>query len=117
MAKAKAITSGFDDRKQIVSAQAAVVADLDIVVINGRVTISTGDYVAAEAGSYVVECDAEVPKVAATAIVEGDTAYWDATNSVFTNVAGTNVKCGYFTEAAAAADTVAQIHLDNSVNL
>lgn len=86
----------------------------DILLVNGNVLIAYADITATEDGEWIYEAtDVEVPKVAATAITEGDAAYWDDTAKVFTNVVGTNTLCGKFTKAALAADTVAYVDLRN----
>jgi len=109
------ITSGhkYDALKH--SHTAAIVAGT-IMLLLSRVLVARNDSAANAANVFIHEADIEAPKAAVT-IVAGDTAYWDNTNNVFTNVVGTNTKCGMFTEAAATADAVAQIHLTNDVNL
>jgi len=88
-----------------------------ILLISGRVCVAYGDLAANEEGSYIYEAsELEVPTAAVT-IVAGETAYWDNGAQLFTNVVGTNTKCGMFRKAAASGDAIASMELVNSVNL
>ena len=49
-----------------------------------------------------------------TAIVAGDTVYWDDTNNVATATAGSNVAIGKVVTAAADAATVVRVNLNQS---
>lgn len=53
----------------------------------------------------------EIDKEAALVASGGDIAYWDDVAQKVTKTALGNTKCGMFVEDAAAADTVAYIHL------
>jgi len=55
----------------------------------------------------------DLPK-AAVAINLGDLAYWDNTNFVVTNVATSNTKIGFFTQAALQSDTTARVRLNGA---
>lgn len=95
---------------------AAVVAD-EIILVGGRVLVAVTDIAANTEGMYYFIADEIEHTKAAVAIVAGDTAYWDNGNSVFTNVVGTNVKCGVFRKDAAIGDAEANLRLDNTVTL
>ncbi|WP_167631571.1 DUF2190 family protein [Mariprofundus ferrooxydans] len=99
-------------------AHTAAVAIDDIIVINGRVLVSLGDYAANEAGLYAYGADNITgPKEAPLVINPGDTLYWDATNAVLTKTATANTKCAICKEASASADTTVVFDLCNEINL
>jgi len=97
-------------------AHTAAVAALTILLLRGRVLIGLNDTLANADNIWLFEGNIEAPSAAVT-ILAGETAYWDNTAALFTNVALGNTKCGVFTEDAAIAVAVAQILLTNEVNL
>jgi predicted RecA/RadA family phage recombinase len=100
--------------KTLTHAPAAAATVDDILLVNGNVLIAYADIALGVDGEWIYEAtDVEVPKVAATAITEGDAAYWDDSEGNFTNVSTDNTLCGKFTKAAASADTAAYIDLRN----
>lgn len=109
------VTSGLD-RKTIKFAHTAAVVALTVLLLRSRVLVPLNDTDAAADNLWVFEGLIEHAKAAVT-ILAGETAYWDDTAKVFTNVVGTNTKCGVFTEDAASGTAVAQIYLTNEVNL
>lgn len=115
MAQATAITSG-QNYKSIRKAHTAALAALEIILLANRVLIARNATAANADNTFIHEAEIEAPKAAVT-IAAGETAYWDDTAKVFTNVVGTNTKCGMFTEDAASGAAVAQIYLSNEVNL
>ena len=109
------ITSGTK-YQHIKFAHTAIVTALTVMLLRSRVLVPLNAAAANVDNIWVFEADIEHAK-AAVAILAGETAYWDNTAKVFTNVVGANTKCGVFTEDAAIADATAQIYLTNEVNL
>lgn len=108
---------GTDKIKTMNHTPGTLLAVDEIRLINGRVCVAFGDIAASEEGSVIYAAeDIEAPK-AAVAITEGETAYWDDTAKLFTNVLTSNTKCGIFRKAALSGDANARLELDNSVNL
>ena len=115
MATAKNLTDSIRT-KTLKYTNASAVSAGDIVTINGKVCIALDDYDANAEGIYIWGSDMiEGPKEANLAVTAGETAYWDATNSVFTSSdgAGANTKVGVFVESAAATDTTCVLALIN----
>lgn len=54
-----------------------------------------------------------LPKATGTAWVQGDTLYWDATNSVFTKTSTSNTFAGYAYAAAASGDATGSVLLSH----
>ena len=77
---------------------AAAVASGDVVIIGSIIGVSS---VAAEIGdAFALDVMGvfTLPKVSALAINQGDTVYWDSSNSVVTKTASGNTKLGVATE-------------------
>ena len=111
------VKSPSEHNRTIHYAHSAAVSTDDILLVNGRVLIAYADLAADEEGMYFIIADeVEAPK-AAVAIAAGDAAYWDNGASNFTNVVGTNTKCGMFRKAAVGGDANGNLRLDNTVNV
>ena len=65
-----------------------------------------------DTGELVVKAPLVQVDKAAVAITAGEAAYYDSGNDVFTNVVGSNRKCGYFAGDAALAAATAVIWFD-----
>ncbi len=115
MAKATNLTDSLRT-KTLKYTHTAAVAEDDIILLGGRVLIAFDDYLANAEGVYVHGGErVEAPK-AAVALTSGETAYWDNGAANFTNVVGTNTKCGIFVEDKLGGDALCVLELDNSVN-
>lgn len=114
MAKINKLVCSTDNIRTLTrAAGTAIVADT-IELIATRVTFAYADIAASAAGEMVYQADEiDVPKAAVT-IAAGETAYWDNAAGLFTNVVGTNTKCGMFLEAAASGDAAARMELTNT---
>lgn len=80
----------------------------DVVAQNSLVGYATEDISSGILGSLVVSGIAVAPKASGTAIEEGKDVYWDAEAEVITET-DTDVYLGKTTEAAASADTTANV--------
>jgi len=112
------VLSPADSNRVIHHIEAAAVAVDDVVLsTEGRVLIAYSDADAGVEGMYYFIADEIEHAKAAVAINDGETAYWDDAAKDFTNVVGTNTKCGVFRKDALIGDANANIRLDNTVNL
>ena len=93
------------------NATAAAIASGDIVLAGNTVCVAMGDIAIGASGNLACSEVWELPKVAATAIAQGATVYFDATAKVITNVATANTKAGFAFAAAAEADTTILVKL------
>lgn len=75
------------------------VASGDVVIKGAIVGVSNTDAAEGETFALDVVGMFTLPKVAALAIAQGDTVYWDSANRVVTKTAGGNTKLGVATEA------------------
>lgn len=116
MSKATVLSPSHANKTIHLAHTAAVAAD-DVLLLNGRVLIAYSNHAANESGQWYFQCDEIEHAKAAVAILAGQTAYWDNAASVFTNVVGTNTKCGVFRKAQLAGDASCNLRLDNTVNL
>lgn len=76
-----------------------------IVVVSTRVGVIGCDIENGKTGTIHMGGVWEMPKSGSSAIVLGQTVYWDATNSGITNVSTSNIEAGYAAAAAGADDT------------
>lgn len=60
-------------------------------------------------GALAVEGAFILPKASGSAIIQGATVYWDATNNVVTTTVGSNKRCGFAAEAAASSDVTVKV--------
>ena len=93
------------------NATAAAIASGDIVLAGNKVCVAIGDIAIGASGSLACGEVWELPKVAAIAIAQGATVYFDAAAKVITNVATANTLAGFAFAAAAAADTTIRVKL------
>lgn len=115
MAKAARITSS-KHYAAIKMAHTAAVEALDIIALDGRVLVALIDAEADVENDYVFECNLEAPMAAVT--ISGlEVAYWDNSAGNFTNVVGSNIKCGMFLRDQADTDTECKVYLTISANL
>jgi predicted RecA/RadA family phage recombinase len=63
-------------------------------------------------GALAVEGAFILPKASGSAITQGTTVYWDATNSVITATSSGNKRAGYAIEAAASADVTVKVAIN-----
>jgi predicted RecA/RadA family phage recombinase len=93
---------------------AAVAAGAVVVMGTVGVGVVPVGLAAGEKGSLVVKGVVRHAKTANQAINQWAKVYWDATNSVFTGTASTNVLVGYAVATAAAGDATVDVQLMNS---
>lgn len=78
---------------------AAAVASGDVVIKGSIIGIANADAVIGDTFALDVVGVFNLPKVAALAIGQGDTVYWDSANGLVNKTAGGNTKLGVATEA------------------
>jgi predicted RecA/RadA family phage recombinase len=117
MAKITKLLCSTDNIRTLTHTPGSALEADEIALVNSLVCVAYADIAAAAAGEMIYQADEmDVPK-AAVAIVEGDVAYWDAGAALFTNVVGSNTKCGVFIEAADSGDATARLELNNGLAL
>ena len=85
----------------------------DVVVLSGLIGYANDDIAANEEGTLYIKGQVELPKVGATAWSQGDTLYWDESESELTNTSDSsaNNQIGKAAEDAASAATTARVIL------
>ena len=83
----------------------------DVIAVEDALGVLVEDTDDTEDGVLVVHGPIKGPMAAVT-IVAGEDAYFDSGNSVFTNVVGSNRKCGHFDEARANTASTADLMFD-----
>lgn len=88
----------------------------DVVVLQNIIGVATGDIASGETGAVRVDGVFSLPKVSATAWVQGDVLDWDASAGAFTKAIATPAvgditKCAIAAADAASADTEAAVLL------
>jgi predicted RecA/RadA family phage recombinase len=81
----------------------------DVVVVGEIVAHAPEDIAASALGVLIIEGVVEMPKAttSASALLQGDELYWDASAEVVTTTEGSNKRAGYaYAAAAATAATV-----------
>lgn len=89
----------------------ADIASGDVVLVGNKVCVAMGDIAVGASGSLACEEVWELPKVAATAIGQGVTVYWDDTAKNITSTATANTLAGIAFAAAADADATILVKL------
>jgi len=97
---------------------AAAVSAGDIVVIGDRVGLAEDDIAASALGSLRVRGVITCPKATGTgeAIADGKIVYWDATNEVATETAGSNKVMGKTVGAAGDSATTVDVNLNEKAS-
>ncbi len=90
----------------------AKVSSGDPVLVGAVLGVAIADIAADETGDLSIEGVYSLPKVADTAITQGEQLYWDATNSVVTSVSTDNTACGKAFAAADAEDDTVDIKIN-----
>lgn len=83
-------------------------------ILQGQVFGVTADPILpSRIGALIVRGLVDLPKStsASTAIAVGAKVYWDATNSLVTGTASTNVEIGKCTKAAADGDALVRVYI------
>lgn len=90
----------------------AAIASGAVVIVGTVVGIAATDIAATTGvGTVVIEGVFNLPKVAATAIGQGELVYWDATPGEVTTVSAGNTLMGKAHAAAGSADTTCNVRL------
>ncbi len=90
----------------------ADVAAGDVVVQGDLIGVADRAIKANTLGALTHEGVYEFPKAAGAAIAAGVVVYWDAANSVITATAGSLKRLGKMAKAAASADTLGEVRLE-----
>lgn len=93
---------------------AAVVASGDVVIKGSIIGIANVDAAIGDTFALDVVGVFNLPKVAALAIGQGDTVYWDSANGVVTKTAAGNTKLGVATEAVPNPSAAVNVRLNGA---
>lgn len=93
---------------------AADVASGDVVIKGSIIGIANADAAIGDTFALDVVGVFNLPKVAALAIAQGDTVYWDSANGLVTKTAGGNTKLGVATEAVPNPSASVSVRLNGA---